>query len=99
MTVNEVLCRLQELLFPSIRGTAVVAVRTDDEALRIEAPVHAARSRPPDCNQWTGIHRWSRYAAGGTLIAMTTETHRFEESGQLGSGSDTHMAGIEGSPP
>ncbi|MFF3871535.1 hypothetical protein [Streptomyces sp. NPDC001978] len=26
---------------------------------------------------------------------MTTETHPFEESGQLGSGSDTHMAGSE----
>ncbi|WP_328743890.1 ISL3 family transposase [Streptomyces sp. NBC_00285] len=51
--MNEVLYRLQELLFPSIPGVAVVAVCTDDEAIRIEARCTPSGAACPDCGHWT----------------------------------------------
>ncbi|MFJ9909822.1 ISL3 family transposase [Streptomyces sp. NPDC101152] len=53
MAVNEALYHLQELLFPSIPGVAVVAVRTDGEAIRIEARCTPSGASCPDCTQWT----------------------------------------------
>nr|WP_306970781.1 ISL3 family transposase [Streptomyces afghaniensis] len=47
------LSRLQELLFPSFRGVAIVAVRTDGEAVRIEARCTPSGAACPDCARWT----------------------------------------------
>jgi len=48
-----VLSRLQELLFPSVPGVAVVAVHTDGEAIRVEARCTPTRAACPDCAHWT----------------------------------------------
>ncbi|MCZ0991795.1 ISL3 family transposase [Streptomyces diastatochromogenes] len=53
MAVNEVLSRLQELLFPSVAAVAVVAVRADGETIRIEARCTLTGAACPDCGQWT----------------------------------------------
>ncbi|MEU5324611.1 ISL3 family transposase [Streptomyces sp. NPDC021056] len=47
------LSRLQELLFPSVSGIAVVAVHTDGEAIRIEARCTPTGAACPDCFRWT----------------------------------------------
>ncbi|WP_075824061.1 ISL3 family transposase [Streptomyces acidiscabies] len=51
--MNEVLSRLQELLFPSVPGIEVVAVHTDDEAIRVEARCTATGASCPGCARWT----------------------------------------------
>ncbi|GAX58433.1 hypothetical protein AQJ27_49815 [Streptomyces olivochromogenes] len=53
MAVNEVLSRLQELLFPSVPGVAVVAVDTHGEAIRVEARCTPTGAACPDCAHWT----------------------------------------------
>ncbi|MFG2732728.1 ISL3 family transposase [Streptomyces canus] len=51
--MNEVLSRLQELLFPSVPGVTVVAVHTDGEAIRVEARCTPTGASCPDCAHWT----------------------------------------------
>ncbi|WRZ88175.1 hypothetical protein OHB54_03390 [Streptomyces sp. NBC_01007] len=51
--MNEVLSRLQELLFPSVSGVAVVAVHTDGDVIRVEARCTSTGASCPDCTQWT----------------------------------------------
>jgi hypothetical protein len=53
VAVNEVLSHLQELLFPSVSGVAVVAVQTDGEAICVEARCTPAGAVCPDCAHWT----------------------------------------------
>ncbi|MFF4903148.1 ISL3 family transposase [Streptomyces sp. NPDC001068] len=47
------LSRLQELLFPSVPGIAVVAIHTDSEAIRVEARCTPIGASCPDCTHWT----------------------------------------------
>ncbi|MCX4460225.1 transposase family protein [Streptomyces sp. NBC_01728] len=51
--MDEVLSQLQELLFPSIPGVAVVAVHTNGEAIRVEAPCTPIGAACPGCSHWT----------------------------------------------
>ncbi|MFE9453459.1 ISL3 family transposase [Streptomyces sp. NPDC006739] len=51
--MNEVLSRLQELLFPSVPGVAVVAVDAHGEAIRVEARCTPTGAACPDCAHWT----------------------------------------------
>lgn len=44
---------LQELLFPSVPGVAVVAVHTDGEAIRVETRCTPIGVACPDCSSWT----------------------------------------------
>jgi transposase len=53
MVVDEVLFRLQELLFPAIPGVAVVAVQAEGDAIRIEARCTPSGASCPDCDHWT----------------------------------------------
>ncbi|WP_245766987.1 hypothetical protein [Streptomyces colonosanans] len=47
--MEEVLLRLEELLFPSIADVAVLSVDVDDEAVRIEARSTVAGANCPGC--------------------------------------------------
>ncbi|MFT9480600.1 transposase family protein [Streptomyces sp. 11-1-2] len=81
--MNEVLYRLQELLFPSIPGVAVVAMRTDGEALLIEARCTPSGAACPDCTQWTErVHSsYLRFPAdlptSGRRVQLALRVRRF----------------------
>ncbi|MFE3907922.1 ISL3 family transposase [Streptomyces sp. NPDC059153] len=51
--MEEVVARLEELLFPSIANVAVLAVDMNDEAVRIEARSTEAGASCPDCGSWS----------------------------------------------
>lgn len=50
---EEVVLRLEELLFPSIVGVAVLSVAVNDEAVRIEARSTVAGAIGPGCGSWS----------------------------------------------
>ncbi|MFE7330187.1 hypothetical protein ACFU8W_35545 [Streptomyces sp. NPDC057565] len=43
--MEEMVIRLEELLFSSVRGIVVLSVGVSNEAIRIEGPVHDGRGR------------------------------------------------------
>jgi transposase len=73
--VNEVLSQLQELLFPSVPGVAVMGVHTDSEAIRIEAQCTPSGAVCPDCSGWTDrIHSsYLRFPADLPTAGQRTE--------------------------
>jgi transposase len=51
--VEEVVFRLQELLFPSIADVSVVSMGVDNETVRIRARRTASGSECPGCGSWS----------------------------------------------
>lgn len=81
--VEEVVLRLEELLFPSISDVVVLSVDVDDEAVRIEARSTVAGSVCPGCGSWSRrIHcSYLRFPAdvpsGGRRVILCLRVRRF----------------------
>ncbi|MFE5718548.1 transposase family protein [Streptomyces erythrochromogenes] len=81
--MEEVVLRLEELLFPSIADVAVLSVAVNDEAVRIEARRTVAGTICPGCGSWSRrIHSpYLRFPAdvpgGGRRVALCLRVRRF----------------------
>ncbi|MFB7214743.1 transposase family protein [Streptomyces sp. NPDC056255] len=81
--VEEVVLRLEELLFPSISNVVVLSVDVDDEAVRTEARSTVAGSVCPGCGSWSRrIHcSYLRFPAdvpsGGRRVVLCLRVRRF----------------------
>ncbi|MFE9882498.1 ISL3 family transposase [Streptomyces sp. NPDC005784] len=81
--MEEVVLRLEELLFPSIADVAVLSVDVNDEAVHIEARSTVAGAVCPDCGSWSRrIHSsYLRFPAdvpsGGRQVALCLRVRRF----------------------
>ncbi|MGA5425116.1 ISL3 family transposase [Streptomyces lavendulocolor] len=81
--MEEVVLRLEELLFPSIADVAVLSVAVNDEAVRIEARSTVAGAICPGCRTWSQrIHSsYLRFPAevpsGGRRVALCLRVRRF----------------------
>lgn len=83
LPVEEVVLRLEELLFPSVADVAVLSVAVNDEAVRIEARSTAAGAICPGCGILSRrIHSfYLRFPAdvpsGGRRVALRLRVRRF----------------------
>ncbi|MET9694879.1 transposase family protein [Streptomyces sp. NPDC006514] len=81
--VEEVVLRLEELLFPSIADVAVLLVDVNDEAVHIEARSTVIGAVCPDCGGWSRrIHSsYLRFPtdvpSGGRRVALCLRVRRF----------------------
>ncbi|WP_408053909.1 ISL3 family transposase [Streptomyces sp. CMC78] len=81
--MEEVVLRLEELLFPSIADVAVLSVDVNEEAVRIEAQSTVAGSDCPGCGSWSRrIHSsYLRFPAdvpsGGRRVVLCLRVRRF----------------------
>ncbi|MFF9076738.1 ISL3 family transposase [Streptomyces sp. NPDC014872] len=81
--MEEVVLRLEELLFPSIADVAVLSVDVNDEAVRIEARSTVAGSACPGCGSWSRrVHSsYLRFPAdvpsGGRRVVLCLRVRRF----------------------
>ncbi|MFJ6699822.1 transposase family protein [Streptomyces sp. NPDC091272] len=81
--MEEVVLRLEELLFPSIADVAVLPVAVNNEAVRVEARSTAAGAICPGCAIWSQrIHSsYLRFPtdvpSGGRQVALCLRVRRF----------------------
>ncbi|MFF7159773.1 transposase family protein [Streptomyces sp. NPDC008139] len=81
--MEEVVLRLEELLFPSIADVAVLSVDVNDEAVHIVARSTVTGAVCPDCGSWSRrIHSsYLRFPAdvpsGGRRVALCLRVRRF----------------------
>lgn len=81
--MEEVVLRLEELLFPSIADVVVLSVAVNDEAVHIEARSPVAGAICPGCGSWSRrIHcSYLRFPAdvpsGGRRVALCLRVRRF----------------------
>ncbi|MFJ6784766.1 transposase family protein [Streptomyces yangpuensis] len=81
--MEEVVLRLEELLFPSISDVVVLSVAVNDEAVHIEARSTVPGAICPECGVWSQrIHSsYLRFPAdvpsGGRRVALCLRARRF----------------------
>ncbi|WP_405983815.1 transposase [Streptomyces sp. NBC_00872] len=81
--MDEVVLRLEELLFPSIADVAVVAVDVENETVRVEARSTASGSACPGCRNWSSrVHSfYLRFPAdvpsAGLRVVLCLRVRRF----------------------
>jgi transposase len=81
--VNEVLPKLDELLFSSVEGVLVESVEVTDTFVRVEARTTAGRAACPGCGCWSGrIHgsylRFPRdLPTAGKFVVVSLRVRRF----------------------
>ncbi|MET7548427.1 ISL3 family transposase [Streptomyces sp. NPDC005479] len=81
--MDEVVLRLEKLLFPSIAGVAVLSVNVDVEIVRVDAQCTATGAACPGCDAWsTQVHSfYLRFPAdvpsAGRRVVLQLRVRRF----------------------
>ncbi|MFJ4982085.1 hypothetical protein ACIP6X_43555 [Streptomyces coeruleorubidus] len=88
--MEEVVLRLEKLLFPAIADVAVLSVNVDIEIVRVDAQCTTARATCPGCGSWST--QVTAPTCGFPPTCRALDEASFSSFGFVGSGAARHVS-------